>query len=190
MVLKRFLMVLKQFFWSNFRSGLSIFIPLALVVFFSKFVFKLLTAPVSFMPYLSNPFLSSLAVIVFIFLLGILVNKTLLVEYLQELFKNHRIILKILNFFFRRKKNKEAEREILYYFTPTLRVRGVIKGEILSEDKNEKWIKIHFCSPPAPYTGMTILEIRSDDKDLKLTGRNGMEYASYVLTYGETLQIE
>lgn len=178
-----------QFFWNNFRSGLSIFIPLALVVFFSKFVFRLLIAPVSFIPYLSsNPFLSLLAAVVLIFLLGISVNKTSLVEYLQEKFENRKIILKILNFFFRREKNKKPEMEILYYFTPTLRVRGVIKGQILSKD--EKWFKIHFCSPPAPYTGMTILEIKSDDENLKLTGRTGVEYASYVLSYGDSLTEE
>ena len=185
MAFKQFLMVLKQFLWSNFRSGLSIFIPLALVVFFSKFVFKLLTAPVSFIPYLNNPFLSSLAVIVFIFLLGILVNKTSLVEDLQELFKNHKIILKILNFFFRRKKIQEPEREILYYFTPTFRVRGVVKGEFFIEDK--KWFMIQFYSPPAAYTGMTIIEIPEDDPKLEFTGRSGIDYASYIMTYGASL---
>lgn len=168
--------------------GIRAFIPIAIIIFVVR-IFLGLAFDLGGL-FTDNKIIALAGIFGFIYILGVVFGKTDIMRDLKWSFRRHPVVLKMLNIFPDRNKKGSMlgnkGKEVLYYISKTMRVRGEITNE-MTDRNNFKWYMVHFQSPPTPKTGTTTIEFREDDPNIVFTGRGAADYALYVMSYGGSL---
>ncbi|MCL4399798.1 hypothetical protein M1506_00785 [Patescibacteria group bacterium] len=161
------------------RTGIGIVLPFLIVLY----VFVAVLDGVGHIGEgigIMNSWLSLLALLGFIFFIGLVAEKTSFPKFLSRISSKHPLILRIVEFIFEKKDSKTSMREVVFYISPSVRMRGVVMREF--EDNEKTWCVVHFSAPPTPGSGLTLIEI--EKSELEFTGRSFSDYAAYILSYG------
>ncbi len=121
----------------------------------------------------------SVGILIFILFLGVIADKTSLIDFLRDASSSRPTLLLLVNFVFGRKGANNNFYEVICCFPENIRVRGIVTAEI--EEGDHTWCVVHFSAPPTPFMG-NLLEIRKDT--LKKTGNGSGAYIAYVMSYG------
>ncbi len=170
-----------------FRSGFGISIPIVLVAYGISMISGKIVEIGDLLGFSANKWIGFSLVlggfVVLILLIGIIAEETSLIDFLQERSAKKPSLLLLVNFIFGRRGKNNGAYEVLFFFSPEVRARGIVTAEIA--DKDGVWCVVHFSAPPTPFMG-NLLEIKKEKIIPTKQGSGG--YVAYILSYGASRQ--
>ncbi len=166
-----------------FRSGLGVAVPILFVAYgvsmISGKIVEISDAFGFLNKWIGFAFVLGGFLVVFLFI-GIVAEETSLINFLRKKAETKPSFLLLVNFVFGRGKKNGGFYEVLCYFSPTVRVRGIVTEELRDKDGTE-WCVVHFSAAPTPFMG-NLIEVKKDA--LIRTGNASGGYVAYVMSYG------
>ncbi|MBI5732721.1 hypothetical protein HY967_02045 [Candidatus Jorgensenbacteria bacterium] len=169
---------------NTIKIGIYTLIPIAILVYVFRLVigFAIDVGEI----FTDNWIVALLIVGAIGYVVGLIIDKTTVVARLREKFAANPFALRLLNFLPTKRHNSDNQYgEAVIYLDHGLRVRVEIVGEY-SDDEGDWWI-VQIGSPPLPRTGM-MFEVNKSNPRIVRTGRNGMDYAQYIISYSAAIR--